>query len=79
MAFLNDSALLIFALSPVVAVVAINVVLWLNGERDTLLLPGASGYPAVPLPQEPAQEAVTPAAEGATAEAQNDAGERLAA
>jgi hypothetical protein len=36
-------------LAPVVVIAALNVSLYLGGERGTLLLPDRSDYPAVPL------------------------------
>ena len=43
----NEYALLIAVATPVVAIVGIQAYLFLNGERDTLLLPGVGDYPAV--------------------------------
>lgn len=36
-------------LSPVIVIAAINISLYLAGERGTLLLPDRAGYPAVAL------------------------------
>ena len=47
MDFFNEYALLIAVATPVVAIVGIQAYLFFNGERDTLLLPGVSDYPAV--------------------------------
>jgi hypothetical protein len=49
MDFFNEYALLIAIATPVIAIVAVQVALFVAGERDTLLLPGFGGYPSVPL------------------------------
>lgn len=47
MNFINEYALLVAVVLPVAVVVAMQVYLFLNGERHTLLMPGFGAYPEV--------------------------------
>ena len=58
MNFVNEYALLFAVAAPVVAIVGMNVFLWLGGERGTLLLPGANRYPAIEYGMVTAQAAM---------------------
>src|SRR5258706_220011 len=55
MNFVNEYALLFAAAIPVVAILAIQVYLFVAGERGTLLVPGFNRYPEI----EPSREAHT--------------------
>ena len=46
---IQEVAMLAAVASPVMAIVAINVSLYMTGERGTLLLPDPSAYPALEL------------------------------
>ena len=46
----SEFALLVAVAIPVLAIVGINVYLFLAGEDDTLLLPGVRSYPAIGMP-----------------------------
>ena len=64
MELFNEYSLLIAIATPVVVVVAINLVLALTGESGTLLLPSLRGYPAIEVPRiEASPEATAPAME----------------
>ena len=77
MSFFQEYSLLIAVAIPVVVLLAMNVALWISGERDTLMMPGFMSFPSSPI--EPAATDVSPATEGvATAAAANDE-ERIAA
>ena len=56
----NEFALLFAVAVPLVTLGAMNTYLWMNGETDTLLLPGIASYPAVAI----AAVDVTPASIG---------------
>jgi hypothetical protein len=43
--------------TPLLVIVAINVYLWVAGERDTLLLPGPQRFPRIELDAEPDPQA----------------------
>ncbi len=77
MSFFQEYSLLIAVSTPVAVLVAMNVALWLSGERDTLVMPGFMSFPSRPI--EPAIEDVSPATEGATTEAAANDEERIAA
>ena len=47
MDFLNEYGLLIAVATPVVVILAMNVLLALSGERGTLLLPSSGDMPSV--------------------------------
>ena len=47
MNFVNEYALLFAVALPVVAIVGIQVYLFVSGERGTLLIPGLNSYPSV--------------------------------
>ena len=49
MNLVNEYALLVAVSLPVAVVVAMQVYLYLEGERDTLLLPGLGGFPKVEI------------------------------
>ncbi len=51
---IQQIALFVAVATPVLVVIAINVYLWVAGERDTLLLPGAQRFPRIELDVEPA-------------------------
>ena len=77
MSFFQEYSLLVAVATPVAVIVAINVQLYLSGERGTLLVPGVMSFPNL------ASEAATaPTVENcapASAEAANDDHDRLAA
>jgi hypothetical protein len=56
MSFFQEYSLLVVAATPVALIAAINVHLWLSGERGTLVLPGVMSFPrmamdaGVPIP-----------------------------
>jgi hypothetical protein len=83
MNFLNEYALLVAVAVPVLAIVGLNVFLWLGGERGTLVLPTTQDRLFAWQPAEAAAPAVTdetPAAIGAVCEAPaNDEEARKAA
>ena len=82
MNFVNEYALLFAVALPVVAIVGIQVYLFVCGERDTLLVPGVSRYPSIEYNRETAAATqVAPASfsETVTAEVSNDEMERQAA
>jgi hypothetical protein len=85
MNFVNEYALLAAVALPVVAIVGIQVYLFLNGERDTLLVPGLNNYPSIAYDKEEAGRIplqVVPATfrhTAATAEPSNEEMERQAA
>ena len=47
--FVHEFALLVAIATPVAVLCAIHAGLWAAGERDTLILPGMRGYPAIAL------------------------------
>ena len=47
MNFINEYALLFAVALPVVAIVGIQVFLFVSGERGTLLVPGLNRYPSI--------------------------------
>ena len=49
MNFVNEYALLFAAALPVVVILAIQVCLFVAGERGTLLIPGLNRYPEIKL------------------------------
>jgi len=79
--FFQEYALLIVVLIPVAVVVAMQLYLYLTGERDTLLLPGLRAYPKVDLASPEPATIDAPATEDAEAAAKLDAEEarRIAA
>jgi len=83
MNFVNEYALLVAVALPVVAIVGIQVYLFVCGERDTLLVPGLNRYPSIAYDKNAGQVAmqVVPAtfSESATAEPSNEEMERQAA
>lgn len=74
MDFLHAYALLVAVSAPVSVLFGMNVWLYLEGERGTLLLPGLGGWPAVSRPAPAAMEPAQMAAPAA-----NDEPYRLAA
>ena len=54
---IQQYALLVVVAIPVVVVLAINLLLFLVGERGTLLLPRPGRYPRIELEGEPAPQA----------------------
>ena len=81
MNFVNEYALLFAVALPVVAIVGIQVYLFVCGERDTLLVPGVSRYPSIEYGKPAAATQVAPAtfSDAATVEPSNDEMERQAA
>lgn len=81
--FFNEYALLVAVAVPVLALVGLNVFLWMGGERGTLLLPSKYERVTFPAAIETAPEVVTdetPAATGtAVAAPANDEEARKAA
>jgi hypothetical protein len=47
MNYAHEYALLVAVAAPALAIVGINVRLWLAGERGTLLVPSAGAFPTV--------------------------------
>ena len=81
MNFVNEYALLFAVALPVVVIVGIQVYLFLNGERDTLLVPGVSRYPSIAYgkPATATQVAPVTFSSATVAEPSNDEMERQAA
>ena len=81
MNFVNQYALLFAVAIPVVAIVGIQVYLFLCGERDTLLVPGLNRYPSVAYKDTTPRQVVPPtfSESAATAEPSNEEMERQAA
>ena len=82
MNFVNEYALLFAVALPVVAIVGIQVYLFVSGERGTLLIPGLNSYPSVEYGKAATATQVAPAtfSKAATvAEPSNDEMERQAA
>jgi len=84
MNFVNEYALLFAVALPVVAIVGIQVYLFVSGERDTLLVPGLNRYPSVEYGKDagPVAMQVVPAAfskAATTTEPSNDEMERQTA
>ncbi len=81
MNFINEYALLFAVALPVAVVVGIQVMLFLAGERDTLLVPGMASYPSIELAKKSGEVVAMPAASprAAMAESSNDETEREAA
>ena len=49
MNFFNEYGLLVAVSIPVIAIVGIQVFLYVSGERGTLLVPGLGGFPSIDL------------------------------
>lgn len=81
MNFVNEYALLIAVALPVLAIVGVQVFLFVAGERDTLLIPRLTRYPSIDYGRTRAPVAnVTPSSSGAASvESSNDEIERQAA
>ena len=83
MEFFNDYALLFAVSLPVVAIVGLQMYLFVSGERGTLLLPSLKPYPSIDLQKIGSVAApktiVVAESVANTAEASNDAEERQAA
>ena len=81
MNFVNEYALLFAVALPVVAIVGIQVYLFVCGERGTLLVPGLTSYPSIEYGKSASATQVAPVTFiGATvAESSNDEMERQAA
>jgi len=82
MNFVNEYALLFAVALPVVAIVAIQVYLFVSGERGTLLIPGLNSYPSVEYGKATTATQVAPATSSKSAtrvEPSNDEMERQAA
>ena len=83
MNFFNEYALLVAVALPVVAIVGLQVFLFVAGERGTGLLPGLNRYPSIEIRNalEAAPQQVVSAAPAPTyaVESSNDEEERLAA
>lgn len=81
MNFVNEYALLFAVALPVVAIVGIQVYLFVSGERGTLLVPGLNRYPSIEYGKSAKATQVVPAAftKAPVAEPSNDEMERQAA
>jgi hypothetical protein len=83
MEFFNDYALLFAVSLPVVAIVGLQVYLFVAGESGTLLLPSLKPYPSIDLQKIGSVAApktiVVAESVGKPVEASNDAQERQAA
>jgi len=83
MNFFNEYALLVVVALPVVAIVGLQVFLFVGGERGTGLLPGLSRYPSIEIGgaiEAAPRQMLTETATVATAvESSNEEEERLAA
>jgi len=81
MDFINEYALLVAVALPVVAVVGLQVFLFVTGERGTGLIPGFGRYPSIELRKRDAEIVEMPAAYNAdlVGEPSNDEMERKAA
>ena len=66
-------------LAPVAVIAAINLCLYLTGERGTLLLPARSGYPLTGLDRMPVAQKAPEAAPVTPAETEFEEELRLAA
>jgi len=49
MSYFQEYALLVAVAIPILAIVGLNIYLWWEGERGTLLLPSSQGFPAVEM------------------------------
>lgn len=78
MSFMNEYALLVAVALPVVAIVGIQVFLFIGGERATLLLPGFNRYPSIDIGAKVDMKPMA-VATAALGEATNDVMEREAA
>jgi hypothetical protein len=80
---MNEYGLLVAVALPVLAIVGIQVFLFIGGERGTLLLPGVNRYPSIELGKASAAVTAMPVVEtakvAATVESSNDEVERIAA
>ena len=56
MNYFQEYALLVVVAIPILALVGINVYLWWNGERGTLLLPSAENFKAMAMGEETQEE-----------------------
>ena len=73
MNLIHEYALLVAVALPVVVILAIQVFLFMSGERGTLLIPGFSGFPKAELSASGETVDTTPASAGKVAEtAAND-------
>jgi hypothetical protein len=83
MNFMNEYGLLVAVALPVLAIVGIQVFLFIGGERDTLLIPGLDRYPSIELGKSSATVTPMPVVDTAkvtaTVESSNDEEERIAA
>ena len=81
MNFINEYALLFAVALPVVVIVGMQVMLFLDGERGTLLIPGLTSYAPIELAKKSGDVVAMPAASprAAMAESSNDEIEREAA
>jgi hypothetical protein len=80
MNFFNEYALLFAVALPVVAIVGIQVFLFVGGERGTGLLPGLGTYPSIEYGRVAPKSVMSEVATVATAvEPSNDETERIAA
>jgi hypothetical protein len=60
MDFINEYALLFAVALPVVAIVGIQVFLFISGERGTLLVPGLNRYPSIEFQSKSAEVVMKP-------------------
>jgi hypothetical protein len=84
MNFFNEYGLLVAAALPVVAIVGLQVFLFIAGERGTGLIPGVTRYPSIEFNPAVAEVATQPVASEPstitiTIASSNDEEERLAA
>ena len=84
MNFFNEYGLLVAVSLPIVAIVGIQLFLYVSGERGTLLVPGLGGFPSIDLAKVEAvamKPETMPATTSAVAtrESSNDEMEREAA
>lgn len=74
MSFIQEYALLIAVTLPVVTILAMNLFVAIAGERTTLLLPGLTSFPRIPLEATDSAEKIAEVVHPA-----NDEVEKLAA
>jgi len=67
--FINEYALLFAVAMPVVAIVGIQVFLFVSGERGTLLIPGLNRYPSIDFQSKSAEVVMKPTPMPATSAA----------
>ena len=80
MSFFQEYSLLFAVATPVAVLLAMNVGLWIAGERHTLMLPGLMSFPKVTMDDSvPMPVDISPVVGARTAAVAANDGERVAA